>query len=71
MTKKYTYSIWDIRFAKIDEDGYEERNEDGSVKLYTDASGHHDYSFINDGFDQDQLEKDLDECDNRIILDSA
>ncbi len=63
MTKKYTYQVWDILFAKIDEDGNEETHEDGSVKLYTDASLHYDYSFINDGFDQDQLEKDLDECD--------
>ncbi|BAQ86986.1 hypothetical protein [uncultured Mediterranean phage uvMED] len=61
MTKKYTYSIWDIRFAKIDKDGYEETHEDGSVKLYTDASGKFDYSFINDGFDQDDLEKYLSE----------
>ena len=58
MTKKYYY-IWDIRFYKMDEDGNEETHEDGSVKLYTDASCKFDYSYIGDGFDQDDLEKHL------------
>ena len=58
MTKKYYY-IWDIRFYKMDEDGNEETHEDGSVKLYTDASRKFDYSYIGDGFDQDDLEKHL------------
>ncbi len=60
MSKKYYY-IWDIRWCKMDEDGYEETHKDGSVKLYTDASGKFDYSFINDGFDQDDLEETLEE----------
>jgi len=63
VSKKYYY-IWDIRWHKVDEDGNAETNEDGSVKLYTDASGKFDYSYIGDGFDQDDLEEILEEDDS-------
>ena len=47
----------------MDEDGTEETHEDGSVKLYTDAFGGLDHSYIGDGFDQDDLEKYLQEIE--------
>jgi len=56
VSKKYYY-IWDIRWHKVDEDGNAETNEDGSVKLYT--SHKFDYSYINEGFDHDDLEERL------------
>jgi len=33
--KKYTVSVWDIQFYKVDEDGNELLNDDGSIKLFT------------------------------------
>lgn len=36
MSKKYSIEVWDIQFYKVDEDGDELLNEDGSVKLFTD-----------------------------------
>lgn len=39
MTKKYRPQLWDIQFYKVDEDGNELLNDDGSVKLFTDKSG--------------------------------
>ena len=35
MDKKYSVEVWDIQFYKVDEDGNELLNEDGSVKLFT------------------------------------
>ena len=35
MDKKYSIAVWDIQFYKVDEDGNELLNEDGSVKLFT------------------------------------
>ena len=32
---KYSMAVWDIQFYKVDEDGNELLNEDGSVKLFT------------------------------------
>lgn len=39
MSKKYSIEVWDIQFYKVDEDGDELLNEDGSVKLFRDK-GH-------------------------------
>jgi hypothetical protein len=33
--KKYTVSVWDIQFYKVDEEGNELLNDDGSIKLFT------------------------------------
>tara|TARA_X000001036_G_scaffold85515_1_gene77648 strand:+ start:323 stop:520 length:198 start_codon:yes stop_codon:yes gene_type:complete len=55
MTKEFF--IWDIHWHKVDEYGNVEKNKDGSVKLYT--SSKLDYSYINDRFDQDDLEEKL------------
>ena len=35
MSKKYSIAVWNVQFYKIDEDGNELLNEDGSVKLFT------------------------------------
>ena len=33
MNKQYSTEVWDIQFYKVDEDGNELLNADGSVKL--------------------------------------
>ena len=35
MNKKYSVEVWDIQFYKVDENGDELLNDDGSVKLFT------------------------------------
>jgi hypothetical protein len=35
MSKEYSIAVWDIQFYKVDEDGNELLNEDGSVKLFS------------------------------------
>ena len=37
MNKEYSIAVWNVQFCKIDEDGNELLNEDGSVKLFTDG----------------------------------
>ena len=34
---KYSVAVWDIQFYKVDEDGNELLNDDGSVKMFTES----------------------------------
>ena len=45
MNEKYSIAVWDVQFYKVDEDGNELLNEDGSVKLFTD-NGNIDLSYV-------------------------
>jgi hypothetical protein len=56
MSKKYSTEVWDIQFYKVDEDGDELRNDDGSVKLFT-PTRDIDLSWISDSV----YEKDVEE----------
>ncbi len=56
MSKKYSTEVWDIQFYKVDEDGNELRNDDGSVKLFT-PTRNIDLSWISDSV----YEKDVEE----------
>ena len=51
---QYTIAVWDIQFCKIDEDGNELLNDDGSVKLFTEA-GNGDLSYIAEQVTEDEL----------------
>lgn len=53
---KYEIGVWDIRFYKIDEDGNQLLNEDGSVKLFTLKDGY-DVSWVADSMESDWLEE--------------
>ena len=56
-TSKYKYhGIYDITFYKCDEDGNEEKNEDGSIKLYT-SKQNVDLSYVSDWFHIEDLEE--------------
>ena len=52
---KYTTEVWDIQFYKVDEDGNELLNEDGSVKLFT-QSRDIDLSWVSDSVCDDAIE---------------
>lgn len=34
---KYSLAVWDIQFYKVDENGNELLNDDGSVKMFTES----------------------------------
>ena len=54
---KYKYhGIYNITFYKCDEDGNEEKNADGTTKLYT-SKQDVDLSYVNDWFELDNLEE--------------
>ena len=52
--KNYSIVVWDIQFCKVDDEGNELLNEDGSVKLFTDG-GNLDCSYIAEGVNEDEL----------------
>ena len=54
MSKEYSIAVWDIQFCKVDEDGNELLNEDGSVKLFTEG-GNGDLSYIAEHVTDDEL----------------
>tara|TARA_R110000796_G_scaffold90498_1_gene194361 strand:- start:2227 stop:2403 length:177 start_codon:yes stop_codon:yes gene_type:complete len=54
MNKKYSIAVWDVQFYKVDEDGNELLNEDGSVKLFTEG-GNGDLSYIAEHVTDDEL----------------
>jgi hypothetical protein len=54
--KKYTVSVWDIQFYKVDEDGNELLNDDGSIKLFTQTRDI-DLSWIADSVSENDLEE--------------
>lgn len=51
---KYTVEVWDIQFYKVDEDGNELLNKDGSVKMFT-ASRDIDLSWVADSVCEDDV----------------
>jgi hypothetical protein len=56
MDKKYSVEVWDIQFYKVDEDGNELLNDDGSVKLFT-SSRNMDFSWVAESADANELEE--------------
>ena len=56
MNKEYSIAVWDIQFYKVDEDGNELLNEDGSVKLFSENSNF-DYSYLADSINEDDLKE--------------
>ena len=53
--KKYTVSVWDIQFYKVDEDGNELLNYDGSIKLFTQTRDI-DLSWIADSVSENDIQ---------------
>ena len=56
MAKQYDIALWDIQFYKVDEDGNELQNPDGTVKLFQ-LKRDVDCSFIAEGTTEDELEE--------------
>jgi len=56
MAKQYDIALWDIQFYKVDEDGNELQNPDGTVKLFQ-LKRDIDCSFIAEGTTEDELEE--------------
>ena len=56
MSKKYSIAVWNVQFYKIDEDGDELLNEDGSVKLFFENSNF-DYSYLADSINDNELKE--------------
>ena len=51
----YSIAVWDLTFYKVDEDGNELLNEDGSTKLFYER--HSDYTNHAEGLNDDDLEE--------------
>ena len=56
MDKSYDIGVWNIQFYKVDEDGNELLNGDGTVKLF-ELKREHDVSFIAERTDHEDLEE--------------
>jgi len=56
MNKKYSIAVWNVQFYKIDEDGNELLNDDGSVKLFFENSNF-SYSYLADSINDNELEE--------------
>jgi len=56
MSKKYSIAVWNVQFYKIDEDGNELLNDDGSVKLFFENSNF-DYSYLADSINDNELKE--------------
>jgi hypothetical protein len=56
MNKQYSTEVWDIQFYKVDEDGNELLNADGSVKLFT-STRYMDFSWVSDSVTANELEE--------------
>lgn len=54
MSKEYSFAVWDVQFYKVDEDGNELLNDDGSVKLFTEG-GNMDLSYVAEHVTEDEL----------------
>jgi hypothetical protein len=54
MSKEYSIAVYDVHFYKVDEDGNELLNDDGSTKLFFENTGF-DYTHLADGIDPDDL----------------
>ena len=55
MNKEYTIAVYDMLFYRVDEDGNEELNKDGSIKLY--RAEEYDCSYLAEGVELDDLEE--------------
>ena len=53
---KYSVEVWDIQFYKVDEDGNELLNKDGSVKMFT-QSRDIDLSWVADSIYEDDVKE--------------
>ncbi len=53
---KYSVAIWDIQFYKVDEDGNELLNDDGSVKMFTESRDI-DLSWVADSIYEDDVKE--------------
>ncbi len=51
---KYSIAVWDIQFYKVDEDGNELLNDDGSVKIF-EGSRDMDLSWVADSVCEDDI----------------
>ena len=51
---KYSLAVWDIQFYKVDEDGNELLNDDGSVKMFTESRDI-DLSWVADSIYEDDV----------------
>ena len=56
MSKQYEVRVWDITFYKVDEEGEEVLNDDGSVKLFS-QSRDIDLSWVSDSVTEDDIEE--------------
>ena len=54
MSKEYSIAVYDVHFYKVDEDGNELLNDDGSTKLFFENTGF-DYTHLADEIDPDAL----------------
>ena len=63
MSKYKYHGIYDITFYKCDEDGNEERNADGTTKIYT-SKQNIDLSYVSDWFDIEDLTDYHEQIDN-------
>ena len=52
----HTIAVWDIHFYKVDEDGNELLNDDGSIKLFTQTRDI-DLSWIAESVSENELEE--------------
>ena len=51
---KYSVAVWDIQFYKVDDDGNELLNDDGSVKMFTESRDI-DLSWVADSIYEDDV----------------
>ena len=56
MNKKYSVEVWDIQFYKVDENGDELLNDDGSVKLFS-PTRDIDVSWVSDFVYEEDVEE--------------
>jgi hypothetical protein len=59
---KLDIAVWNIQFYKVDEEGNELQNPDGSVKLF-ELKRNVGCSFVAESFEEDELEE-VKESDN-------
>ena len=53
---KYSVAVWNIQFYKVDEDGNELLNDDGSVKMFTESRDI-DLSWVADSIYEDDVKE--------------
>jgi hypothetical protein len=55
MSKEYSIAVWNIQFYRQDEDGNEELDENGNIKLY--EADWYDCSHLADGIELEDLQE--------------